>query len=162
MAFVVETGTGLPDANSYVSVAEATAYHSDRGNAAWAGDEAAMQGALVRATDYLEQNYGSRWKGCRLTDTQALEWPRTVVAGIPRAVKQAVCLLALESIAGTDLNPTQGRAIKREKVDVLETEYMDDAAPGATRPAIDGLLLASGWLVGGGSGAPSNGKVIRV
>lgn len=167
MAFVVEDGTGMPDANSYASVAEADAHHADRGNAGWAGADGVKQAALVKATDYIEQVYGGRWYGQRLNGEQALEWPRTspynVPLGVPRAVKQAAYALALEAIAGADLNPTQGRAVKREKVDVLETEYMDNAAPGSIRPAIDGLLLATGLLNSiGRYGAPSNGRVVRV
>ncbi|AEP08893.1 DnaT-like ssDNA-binding protein [Micavibrio aeruginosavorus] len=144
MAFVVEDGTGLPDANSYASVAEADAYHTDRGNAAWTGSNSVKQAALVRATDYVEQAYAGRWKGCALTEEQALSFPRDE-AVVPAKLKQAVIQLALEAIA-TDLNPTQDRAVKREKVDVIEVEYMDNARNGKTRPAIDGLL--SGLLSG--------------
>ncbi|MAR55997.1 MAG: hypothetical protein CMM93_02335 [Rickettsiales bacterium] len=163
MAFVTEDGTGLAEANSYVSVAEADAYHADRGNAAWIGEDSAKQSALIKATDYLEQTYGRRWKGERLYADQALEWPRTVDALLPKAIKSVTCLLALEAIEGVDLNPTLGRAIKREKVDVIETEFMDNAAPTNTRPAIDGLLLATGYLTSSAAwGVPGNGKVIRV
>ena len=56
MAFVTEDGTGLAEANSYVSVAEADAYHADRGNAAWIGEDSAKQSALIKATDYLENH----------------------------------------------------------------------------------------------------------
>ena len=163
MAFVAENGTGLPEANSYVSLTEANAFHTDRANAAWVGDDTVKQAALIRATDYIEQVYGGRWKCGRLNDAQALEWPRTGFDGLPRQLKQAVCMLAAETIGGEELNPTQGRAVKREKVDVLETEYMDNAAPRAQRPAIDGMLMATGWLTGSGAyGVPSNGRVVRV
>jgi hypothetical protein len=37
MAFVVEDGTGLANATSYLSVADADAYHSDLGHADWVG-----------------------------------------------------------------------------------------------------------------------------
>jgi hypothetical protein len=163
MAFVVENGTGSPDANSYVSTAEADSFHADRGNASWTGSDTVKQAALIKATDYLEQTYGMRWMGVPLNDVQALGWPRTTQDGIPRALKQAACILALEAITGTELNPTQGRAIKRDKTDVLETEYMDNAAPGDQRPAIDGLLAGAGLITGSGRyGMPSNGRVVRV
>lgn len=163
MAFVVEDGTGLSEANSYVSIAEADDFNADRGNVAWTGDDAAKQAALVKATDYIEQSYGSRWRGEKLVDNQGLALPRDFGTPLPRQLKQAVCVLALEAIAGTDLNPTVDRAIKREKTDVIETEYMDNAAPVEQRPAIDGLLMATGLLYGGAAyGVPSNGKVIRV
>jgi hypothetical protein len=36
MALIVEDGTGLANAESYVSVADATTYHANIGNTAWA------------------------------------------------------------------------------------------------------------------------------
>jgi len=153
--FIVEDGTGLPDANSYVSVAEADAFHADRNNAAWTGADAVKQAALVKATDYVSQKYDTRWKDMPDTDEQGLYWPVTCIDGIPARLKQAVCLLALEALSA-ELNPTQGRAVKREKVDVIEIEYMDNALPGNNRPAIDGLLKV--YLAGAGL----NAKVLRV
>lgn len=155
MAFVVEDGTGLTDANSYVEVDYADEYHSDRGNTAWTGTDAVKQSALVKATDYIEQAYAGRWIGDALTDDQSLSWPRDA-EGVPDKLAQAVCLLALEALAGTSLNPTQGRAVKREKVDVIEVEYMDGAKAGSTRPAIDGLIVG---LIGGST---LNARVVRV
>ncbi len=35
MSLIVEDGTGLSTAESYISVADATTYHTDRGNATW-------------------------------------------------------------------------------------------------------------------------------
>lgn len=161
MVFVVENGSGLPDANSYVSVIEADAYHADRGNTAWTGADAVKQTALVRATDYIEQIYSERWQGAPMSMSQALVWPRGGVANtpsdiVPVRLKQAVCQLALEAVSGIDLNPTLDRAVKKEKVGPLETEYMDNASVGEVRPAIDGLLRALLRGVG------LNGRVVRV
>ncbi len=140
MAFTVEDGTGVDGANSYVTVAEADTYHSDRANAAWTGEDAAKQAALIKATDYIEQNYQGRWLGTEDSTTQPLSFPRTIDSGvIPDRLKQAVCVLALESLSN-ELNPVLDRAVKREKVDVIEVEYMDNAKAGKSRPAIDGLL----------------------
>ena len=36
MTLIVEDGTGLANAESYVSVADATTYHANIGNTAWA------------------------------------------------------------------------------------------------------------------------------
>lgn len=147
MAFTVEDGSIVSGANSYLSVADADTYHSDRGNADWAAaTTGAKQSALIRATDYIEQKYSERFKGDYASDDQELSWPRYGLCEvesdvIPKELKNAVAILALEALSD-DLNPTldRGGAIKREKVDVLETEYFD-WAPGATvRPAIDGLL----------------------
>lgn len=168
MSFTVEDGTVVSGANSYVSVAYADTYHDDRSNASWANiNTAQKQSALIKATDYIEQTYELRWIGWRISEIQPLSWPRgfhdpdlydtayEISGEIPDKIKQAVCLLALESIS-SDLNPTQGRNVKREKVDVIEVEYQDGAKIGKTRPAIDGLLRR--YL----SGGSLNARTVRV
>lgn len=146
MAFTVEDGSVVSGANSYLSVADADTYHSDRGNSLWTGATAVKQAALIRATDYIEQKYTGRWIGELVEHDQALQWPRSGFDEpdyneLPTQLKQAVALLALEALSA-DLNPAldRGGMVKREKVDVIETEYMDGALPGKKRPAIDGLL----------------------
>ena len=81
MSLIVEDGTGRADAESYASVSVADAYHTARGNTAWAAlaTTALKEAALRKATDYLGQTYGLRWKGYRMTTTQALDWPRELV-----------------------------------------------------------------------------------
>lgn len=48
MALVLETGTGLTNANSYASVAEADEYNSVRGNTAWAEVTSASAIVVIR------------------------------------------------------------------------------------------------------------------
>lgn len=157
MAFTVGT-------NSYASVADADTYHADRGNSLWADQQtASKEAALIKATDYIDQEYGSRFIGYQVSDTQPLEWPRSDISNIaeneiPISLKQATYQLALESLEG-DLNPIlpRGGEIKREKVDVLETEYMENAPIMSKRPAIDGLLRK---IIRGSNAI--NAKVVRV
>tara|TARA_B100000686_G_C16738759_1_gene945273 strand:+ start:308 stop:790 length:483 start_codon:yes stop_codon:yes gene_type:complete len=144
MAFAVEDGSIVTGANSYVTVAYADDYNTDRGNSDWTGSDAVKQAALIKATDYIEQEYAERFKGALVSDTQPLSWPRDGFIEpnyneIPDKLKQAVCVLALEALAN-DLNPVLDRAVKREKVDVIEIEYMDNARESKSRPAINGLL----------------------
>lgn len=158
MAITVETGAGLADAETYISVADADTYHAARGNTAWAAlSEADKEAALRRATDYMLQAYRARWNGARATSTQALDWPRYGVIAdgyevastvVPVAVSRACAELALRASAD-DLSPDLERGIKRERVDVIETEY-DTASPQAKRfRAVDQLLSA--YLTGGGA-----------
>lgn len=162
MAFTVEDGTIISGANSYAAVADADTYHTDRGNSAWTGEEDVKKAALIKATDYVTQRYAGRWKGMRSSTAQPLDWPRSGIDEvannvIPAELQQAVFELALEALSEA-LNPAldRGGAIKREKVDVLEVEYMDRAPGTKSRPAIDGLLQR--YL----SGGPLNRKVVRV
>src|SRR5690606_27756416 len=89
MALIVEDGTGLPNAEAYISVADADSYFAKRGNSAWAALTVdAKEVALRLGADYMAAVYGPRWCGERLTDTQALDWPRDE-QGVPEAVKRA-------------------------------------------------------------------------
>ena len=155
---VVEDGTGLANANSYVSVADATTYHSIRGNGdAWSNiDDQAS--ALIIATDYMEQVYRLRWAGMRVTATQALSWPRAYVplpdapygygswaAYVPYNVvlqqaKDACSILALKSVSG-ELAPDLARATLSERVGDIEVTY-DKSSPQYVRYRVIDLLLS--------------------
>ena len=136
MSLVIENGSLVAGANSFVSVAEARAYAEARASTLPA-ENAAVESALIVATDYLE-SYRNKFKGSKVDpETQALQWPRSgvVIEGwevpedyIPKELKAAQIQLAIEVANGVDLMPTgEGREVIRKKVDVLETAY----APGA-------------------------------
>lgn len=164
MSLTVEDGTIVTGAESYITVADATTYHAARGNTAWAAlSDANKEAALRRATDYMVQSYRSRWKGSRATSEQALDWPRIGVEVdgyavdtdiVPTPVARACAELALRASAD-ELAPDLDRAVVRERVDVIETEY-DTTSPQATRyRAVDSLLAP--YLTGGGTFA----RVVR-
>lgn len=126
---IVEDGTIVSGANSYVSEAFLTAYAADRG--------VTLTGAtdvlIIKAMDYLE-NLPQPFQGYKNEELQPLQWPRTGVYidgydvdtdTIPSLLKQALCELCM-GIDGGD-NPLQvvGRSIKRERVEGIEFEYMD-------------------------------------
>lgn len=77
MAFQVEDGSGLSDANSYLALADFRAHHLDRGLDLSGEADADLQAALVQATDYIDKRFGRRFRGWRRSRSQALEWPRT-------------------------------------------------------------------------------------
>lgn len=136
MALTVETGTVVAGAESYVSVADCDTYHSNRGNAGWSGINAVKEAALRKATAYIDGKYRSRWKGGKVSTIQPLCWPRWGVedadgiflsnATIPPRLKDAVCEAALRSLTA-DLAADVEPGIKRQKVDVIETEYFGGA-----------------------------------
>lgn len=142
MALVTEDGTGLSNAESYVSLADATTRHAALGNADWAAaaSDTVREQALRRATVYMEGAYRSRWKGTKLLRDQALSWPRygANVDGwtlestiVPVEVANACADLALKALDG-DLTPDLERGIVRKKIGPLETEY-DTNSPQAKR-----------------------------
>jgi hypothetical protein len=156
MSLIVENGSGLANAESYISVADADIYHSNRGNADWASlTTTAKEQSLRKATDYIEQVYRLRFLGYRHTEAQALSFPRDEVQRkdftylnqfsfypndvVPVEVAYACADLGLRSSAG-DLAADIERIVKKEKVASLEVEY-DNTKPAYTKyRAIDNLL----------------------
>lgn len=180
MALTITATAGSASANSFVTEGEAITYMASRLNA---GDWTTASGAdatetekkaLIEATRALDL---LAWEGVRVTDTQALSWPRDYAVNpdatisdpgteypyyadtvIPQRVKDATCELALELLrANADSRDVLARdpdaVVKRKKTDVLETEYFE--APNATGWAafprivtlVSPLIGASGGIV---------------
>lgn len=160
---IVEDGTGLETANSYISVVDCDSYHNDRGNVAWIGEDTAKEAALIKATQYIDGRYRRIWKGIPLASVQSLCWPREdlyderdeEIEGVPTRLKYAVCEAAIRALTD-DLNPDleRGGRIKREKIGPINTEYADNAPGRTSIPAVSDLLF--GYLKGKGF------KVVRV
>jgi hypothetical protein len=160
MTLIVEDGSIVTGAESYISVSDASNYHTVRGNTAWAAltTDALREAALRRATDYMRQAYRSRWQGYKVNEEQALDWPRydVEVEGyavdsdiVPTEVKNACAELALRASAA-DLNPDLTQGVLSEQVGSIQVTY-DKASPQFTRyRAIDALL--SPYLKAGGGG----------
>lgn len=145
---VVEDGTGLDTANSYVSIADADTYHELRGNASWTDatqDQKAT--ALIHATEYLDMRWtfvgAVTFPGSPSDLAQALQWPRTddefIIDSrgnqygddeIPFWIVNATLEYALAYLTTGRLLPdptvpdTAGRfvTLKREKLGPLEEE----------------------------------------
>lgn len=161
MSLVVEDGTGIADAESYCTVAYADTYHSNLGNTAWAAlSDAEKEQALRKATDYMVQVYGERWKGIRSYPlTQRLDWPRgwavvdLVGVGfdsVPDDVQRACASLALRASSAT-LAPD----VKQQKESIsvagaVTVKFKTGAPPYTVYREIDNLLAK--YLVTGGSG----------
>ena len=160
MTLIVEDGSIVTGAESYISVSDASNYHTVRGNTAWAAltTDALREAALRRATDYMEQVYRSRWQGYKVNEDQALDWPRydVEVEGyavdsdiVPTEIKNACAELALRASAA-DLNPDLTQGVLSEQVGSIQVTY-DKASPQFTRyRAIDAIL--SPYLKAGGGG----------
>lgn len=163
MALTPEDGTGLTTADSYLSTVEADAYHSNRGNASWASlTTGQKEQALRAATAYVDTI--QRYKGFRLTQAQALEFPRTScfdwsgfpAEGVPARVKQACAELALRASSGSlysDL--ARGGKVKSEAVGPISTTYADDAPVGMHYTAVMNLLMPYSRAAGPRMGGPS-------
>lgn len=132
--------------NFYGTLAEADEYHAARGNTAWVqGTDAERTASLIRASSYIDGRAGQkcasgctyRWPGTKTGGrAQVLAWPRTGAQDIdgtpigddevPFEVIQATYEGALRELENPgsllpDVNPSQ--VVRRERVDVIETEY---------------------------------------
>lgn len=157
------TTTGQ-NADGYITASDAdtyaTAHFIGADLTAWNGADADTKEAAIRqATQYIDSYFRDRFPGVIQSYSQALEWPRIgaqdkagrTLNGIPDVLKDATCELAKARIvAGTNLVPDEARGgkVKREKVDVVEVEYMDGAPSGTTYKFAEKLL--SLVLKGGG------------
>ncbi len=77
--FVVETGAGLTNANSYVTVAEADQYleNSGRKGGTWGTlGSTSKQAALVSAFFFMLARWNERWRGFPTNEDQAGDWPQ--------------------------------------------------------------------------------------
>jgi hypothetical protein len=128
MAFEVETGTGSSTSNSYATVAQFRTYWTDRGTDYSTTTDEVVQGWLIVATEYMDNKY--KFEGSIVTETQALEWPRSGATGrggysieadiIPSDVITATVWLASQSVNG--LNPVDN-GIKSERIGSVSFTY---------------------------------------
>lgn len=139
--------------NVYLSVADADAYWAAKNNTTWsAASTADKEKALREATQYIDGAFS--FIGYQNT-LNLLAFPRYDVyittgnfAGvsydsttIPPQVEDACAELALEALSARLMAvESRGGMVKREKVDVIEVEYMDWAPSGKTYSFVAMLL----------------------
>lgn len=131
---IVEDGTCVAEANSYVTLEEAIKYQTDRNRTDWLElDEEAQIASILRGTQYVDSIYN--WKGRRKYKEQLLAFPRVMlidldgfpVEGIPQRLKYAILEATYYlSLADADETATDAGPIKRQKVDVVEVEYFEN------------------------------------
>jgi hypothetical protein len=134
MAIIVEDGTGLVAAESYVSVADLKVYADGRGLVYAGSADSVLEQKLREATGYIDSEF--RFKAARLLAAQALEFPRDGlvdwsghdVTGVPKRVKDACCELAIKAIAGPLFSDAdRGGMVKSESVGPISVTYADGA-----------------------------------
>ena len=158
MALVVEDGTGLATAESYLSVVGADAHHTSRGTAeaSWVDlDTEVKEQCLRRATDYMLQTYRGRWKGYLvLPQTQALDWPRYQVYpdasflyaiasnSVPIEVKRACAELAVRANVAELAIDVEPGTVLSEQVGSIAVTYANTGQRLVRYTAVDhGLAL---------------------
>lgn len=150
MSLIVEDGSIVANANSYVSLQEARDYANARGVTLPAVDSD-LEVLLIKAKDYTESKR-TQYQGSKVSAIQSLQFPRygVVVDGfeveptsIPIDLKNAQMQLAIELNAGTDIMPTfSGASVTEETVGPITTKYSDKGASPTSveMTAVDALL----------------------
>lgn len=164
MAFVVEDGSGLSNATSFISVADADAYAAEVGLTAWTGTTPAKQTALIKAQRYITQTYRGLWKGLRSNELQSLDWPRADVEdydgyiidsdSIPAAIKEAQVELAARALSAELISDVtvDGGNITSESSTVGGLNYAVTYAGGKSTQKVYTVAerLLEPYIVGGG------------
>lgn len=142
MALIVEDGTGLADADSYISLTDARTFAANYG-IKLPDDDTEAEITLRQGTQYVDLQEDC-FAGDRLTDTQALAYPRDDDSGMPKALGRATVYAAAEFALGTDVRATDdGKSIASEEVTgAVAVSYFNNGKTGATvtiTKAIDAL-----------------------
>ena len=169
MSIIVETGSVVTGANSFVSVADFQAHCDLRNRDYSAYSDEAVEAALVKMADYLNS---LNWKGVKTGRTNPMAWPRygnedggnlwnqlewpasswigvldkdgfyIPTDEVPAEVVNAQCEGAWLIATGKDMEPSldRGGALRREKYDVIEFEYFSGASPTTEFRAVSNRL----------------------
>lgn len=122
-----------PGTDTYNTVAELDAYALAR-SITIVNDQELI---LIKAMDYIESR---NFSGSKTDPEQDLEFPRNLNIYVPGTIKKAQLVLACLIDGGVNMFATIERGVKRKKVDVLETEYQENAAEFVRYPEVEALL----------------------
>lgn len=158
-SFVVEDGTGLPNATSYISVEEAddilvTNIH----NTEWiALTQSQKEYLLSWATRLLDTK--ADWNGHKTYPTSALRWPRKCVIDrdcvkiasdeIPKQLKEAVAEYARFLISTDRTTEQETDGITEITVDVIQLKFDSDYRLAVVPSIINELVYGIGRIKGG-------------
>lgn len=174
--FIVEDGSGKPNATSYVSVEEADSiselnFHTHPTWAALTLEQ--KQNLLMLATKALDVR--TKWVGTRTTENQALCWPRIGVKdesgnsitplSVPYNVRMAVVEFAKWSATSDKISTdTPDNVVREIKVDSIGITFADASNLSQlayTTPSFVGDLLKPFGRVRDLSGRVTFGRVVR-
>lgn len=154
MNFKVETGEGLPDATSYVSISEAEDYINSFvvGGSDWiALDQTSKEKSLMQSVRFLDGMMG--WQGNIKDNEQRLAWPRVGVIDregrctsddyVPSAIKDAQVELAVSAL-DTPLT-TETRKLTREDFGDTQDWYAAPVTVGGNE-AVQSLIKSLAFL----------------
>lgn len=132
ITIIVEDGTGVASANSYITESEYDTFLTDHGLSDSRTGDAKLSG-LINGYDYVNAQ-DAKFSGTRADAIQTGSFPRigssiygSSIASdvIVQNVKDGQAQYAYDSSNSDLYNVGTGQRITKEKVDVLEVEYAD-------------------------------------
>jgi hypothetical protein len=141
MALIVEDGSIVANANTYVSLADARTRAAILGVTISATD-ATAELQLQQATLYVDRTYRDRFKGTKVDNDQPLQWPRYDVYiddypidsdVIPQELIDSEIYAAAQVEAGNDLYAnSDGRSVQLEEVvGAVKVQYFNNGKSGS-------------------------------
>lgn len=154
MTLIVEDGTIVTGANTFISQADFRSYCDDRGINLDAYDPLLIDASIVRAGDWLNNEDRLWWRGQRVNDEQSMAWPRAGVIVqlgtgnelpsnlIPSKIKQAQCYLTFKQLTVGDVQPDldRGGGIQSVSAGGVSVTYMSTAMIETLYQAAQGIL----------------------
>lgn len=136
ISIIVEDGSIVQNANSYVSIENMRTFAAERGVTLPENDDD-IATMIIKSTDYLESLH-CQYVGEPVDENQPLEWPRKNAyvncklipeTLIPKQLINAQKQLVLALEAGFDLQPNVSFSdyVTEEKVGPITTKYSDPA-----------------------------------
>lgn len=172
VTMVVEDGTIVENANSYVSISYANTYleRNIHKYTTWENLSDDDKSALLVWSSSVIDNYFN-FEGLRMTGDQDLRWPRYGAydldgylipnTEIPRELKDSVCELALAYATEDRLDDPDTAGISELKVDVIELKFDKIDRPIAVPANVQQMMRTIGVYVGPGLGRIRFGRVYR-
>ena len=146
MSLIIEDGSIVSGANSYITLAEYRSWSNARGIIS-SDSDVVLERSIFRSMDYFEQLL---FIGNKANENQSLQWPRTeaLIDGyyvdateIPAQVKKAIYEAVKVEVDGySELNVQDRRTVK-EKVGDIEIEYASNSENRTITPALTNALL---------------------
>ncbi len=145
MALIIEDGSGVANANSYVTAQQWDDWATARG-ISHTHSTNQIEEFILTAMDYIEaQNFIGR----KATDAQSLQWPRTEVYidsysvnsdEIPNQLKNAVYEVTRTASDGNFALSARDRQTTQEKIGDITVTYKNNAGMKKETPAVRSAL----------------------
>mgnify|MGYP003653719495 CR=1 FL=1 len=141
MALIIEDGSNVPNANSYITAQEWLDWAAARG-IQHAHSQSDVEAHILRGMDYFE---AQSFIGLKANSEQSLQWPRdwVIIDGysvesntIPPEVKNSCYEVTNTEAQGNSYISAQGRVTTSESVGSISVSYASGQGSRNTTPAV--------------------------